>query len=101
MKMHISRNLIIGELQEISVIKMNSRIWSLIVAMVLGMSTFAASVETDRNWYLAGEAMKVRMTADDAMIAYAELCDLSLSSIPFARVWTMISNGCRSRLLTP
>ena len=73
--MHIFRNLIIGELQEISVIKMNSRIWSLIVAMVLGMSTFAASVETDRNWYLAGEAMKVRMTADDAMIAYAELCD--------------------------
>ena len=36
---------------------------------------FAASVETDRPWYLAGEAMKVSVTADNALIAYAELCD--------------------------
>ena len=55
--------------------KMNNRIMSLIAAMVFGMSTFAASVETDREWYLAGEAMKVSVTADDALIAYAELCD--------------------------
>ena len=33
------------------------------------------SVETDRAWYLAGEAMQVSVTADDALIAYAELCD--------------------------
>ena len=32
-------------------------------------------IETDRKWYLAGEAITVRMTADDALIAYAELCD--------------------------
>ena len=36
---------------------------------------FAASVETDRPWYLAGEAMKVNVTMDNARIAYAELCD--------------------------
>ena len=54
---------------------MNSRIWSLIAMMVLALGTFAASVETDRPWYLAGEAMTVSVTADDALIAYAELCD--------------------------
>jgi hypothetical protein len=54
---------------------MNNRILSLIVALVLAISTFAASVETDRPWYLAGEAMKVSVTADDALVAYAELCD--------------------------
>ena len=48
---------------------------SLIAAMVFAMSTFAISIETDRTWYLAGEAMTVRITADNAMIAYAELCD--------------------------
>ena len=45
------------------------------VAMVLVLSTFATSIETDRTWYLAGEAMTVGITADDALIAYAELCD--------------------------
>lgn len=55
--------------------KMNSRIGLLIAAMVLSLSTFAASVSTDRTWYLAGEAMQVSITADDALIAYAELCD--------------------------
>ena len=55
--------------------KMNSRIISLIAATVLVMSTFAANVKTDRTWYLAGEAMKVSITDDDALIAYAELCD--------------------------
>ncbi len=43
--------------------------------MVLSLSTFAASVETDRSWYLAGEQMKISVTADDALIVYAELCD--------------------------
>ena len=43
--------------------------------MVLALSTYAAHIETDRTWYLAGEAMKVSVTADDAIIAYAELCD--------------------------
>ena len=53
----------------------NNRILSLTAALVLALSTFAASVETDRTWYLAGETMKVGVTADDALIAYAELCD--------------------------
>ena len=56
-------------------LKMNSRILSLTVAMVLALSTIAAEIETDRTWYLAGEAMTVSVTADDALIAYAELCD--------------------------
>ena len=54
---------------------MNNKVLSLIVAMVLVTKTFAASIETDRTWYLAGEAMRVSITANDAMIAYAELCD--------------------------
>ena len=54
---------------------MNSRLLLLIAATVFSMNTFAVSIETDRTWYLAGEAMKVRVTADDATIAYAELCD--------------------------
>ena len=53
---------------------MKSKILSLTIAMVLALSTFAANIETDRTWYLAGEAMKVSVT-DDALIAYAELCD--------------------------
>ena len=43
-----------------------------IVAMF--MATSASAIETDRTWYLAGETMKVSVT-DDALIAYAELCD--------------------------
>jgi hypothetical protein len=43
-----------------------------IVAMF--MATSASAIETDRTWYLAGETMKVNVT-DDALIAYAELCD--------------------------
>ena len=53
----------------------NNRILSLTAALVLALSTFAASVETDRTWYLAGEAMTVGVTVDDALIAYVELCD--------------------------
>ena len=55
--------------------KMNSRILSLTAVMVLTLSASAATFETDRTWYLAGERMTVSVTADDAMIAYAELCD--------------------------
>ena len=55
--------------------KMNNKVLSLIAAMMLATGTFAADFETDRSWYLAGEAMKVSITDDDALIAYAELCD--------------------------
>ena len=54
---------------------MKNRILSLTAALVLTLSTFAATIETDRTWYLAGEQMKVSVTAADAVIAYAELCD--------------------------
>lgn len=46
-----------------------------IFTMLMVTSTYAVDVKTDHTWYLAGEAMKVRVTADDAAIAYAELCD--------------------------
>ena len=55
---------------------MNNKVISLIATMLLALSTFAANVETDRTWYLAGEPMKVSITADNALIAYAELCDI-------------------------
>ena len=55
---------------------MNHKIISLTAAIVLALSTFAANIETDRTWYLAGEAMKVSVTDDNALIAYAELCDM-------------------------
>ena len=51
------------------------RILSLIATMMLTLGTLAANIETDRSWYLAGEAMKVSVTTDNALIAYAELCD--------------------------
>ena len=54
---------------------MNNKILSLTAAMVLAISSFAANIQTDRTWYLAGEAMKVSVTADNALIAYAELCN--------------------------
>ena len=43
--------------------------------MVIALGTFATSIKTDRAWYLAGEAMQVSVSADNALIAYAELCD--------------------------
>ena len=43
--------------------------------LLIAQGAFAVNVKTDRTWYLAGEAMTVRVTADDAVIAYAELCD--------------------------
>ena len=54
---------------------MSSRLLSLISATVLALGTSASIIETDRTWYLAGEPMKVSVTADNALIAYAELCD--------------------------
>jgi hypothetical protein len=54
---------------------MSNKVLSLIAAMVLATNTLAANIETDRTWYLAGEAMRVSVTADNAIIAYAELCD--------------------------
>ncbi|MBR1410931.1 MAG: hypothetical protein IJ580_07530 [Prevotella sp.] len=54
---------------------MKKTILSLIAVMAFAMNTLAASFETDREWYLAGETMKVSITADDAEVAYAELCD--------------------------
>ena len=54
---------------------MRNKILSLIAAMVLATGALAESVKTDRTWYLAGEAMKVSITAHDATVAYAELCD--------------------------
>ncbi len=54
---------------------MKRKVISLTAAMALALSSFAANVETDRTWYLAGEVMKVSVTADKALIAYAELCD--------------------------
>ena len=44
-------------------------------AMVFALNTSAATIETDRTWYLAGEPMEVSVTADNALIVYAELCD--------------------------
>ena len=52
-----------------------NRTISLIAALVLALSTSAMNFETDRTWYLAGEAMTISVTDDDALIAYAELCD--------------------------
>ena len=54
---------------------MNNKIILLITAIVFVMSTYATTIRTDRTWYLAGEAMKVSVTADNALIAYVELCD--------------------------
>jgi len=54
---------------------MKNRLLSLTAALVLALSTFAARIETDRTWYLSGETMKIGVTADNTLIAYAELCD--------------------------
>ena len=43
--------------------------------MALSLGGYAARVETDRAWYLAGEAMTVYVAINNASIAYAELCD--------------------------
>ena len=54
---------------------MNKRIKISIAVLAFTMSSFATNIETDRSWYLAGETMKVNITTDNALIAYAELCD--------------------------
>lgn len=48
----------------------------MIAALLFALNTFALSVKTDRQWYLAGEAMKVSITDSEGSIAYAELCDV-------------------------
>ena len=52
-----------------------NRVLSLIATMMLTLGIYAANIEIDRSWYLAGEAMKVGVTTDNALIAYAELRD--------------------------
>ena len=52
-----------------------NRILSLTAVILLAISTSATSFKTDHVWYLAGEAMKIDVTDDNALIAYAELCD--------------------------
>ena len=54
---------------------MKKKAISLIAVVALAMSAQAANIETDREWYVAGESMRVSITAQDAVIAYAELCD--------------------------
>ena len=54
---------------------MKNRISLTIAVLAFALDTFATSIETDRPWYLAGETMKVSISIDDAIIAYAELCD--------------------------
>lgn len=54
---------------------MRNKIMALIAAMALTLNSTAANIETDRTWYVAGEAMAVNVTTDDGLIAYAELCD--------------------------
>ena len=65
-----------GKASQFSIHKKMNRILSLIAAMMLTLSTYAANMELDRSWYLAGEAMKVSVTTDNAIIAYAELRDM-------------------------
>jgi hypothetical protein len=65
---------------------MNNKVKTLTAAIMLALSTFATTIhasqangvraESDRTWYLAGEPMTVSVTANDALIAYAELCDM-------------------------
>ena len=52
------------------------KVWLILLTYHLSLLTsLAVSVETDRAWYLSGEAMTLRVSAGDAPIAYAELCD--------------------------
>ncbi len=56
----------------------SKKILSITSALLLSFSTLAANIDTDRSWYLAGEAMKLNIsTEDSAIIAYAELCDIN------------------------
>lgn len=54
---------------------MKNLLISLIAVLAFGLSASAASIETDRKWYVAGEQMNVNIKLDNALIAYAELCD--------------------------
>ena len=56
--------------------------------MMTALCSYAANIETDRRWYLSGEAMKISISTDNALIAYAELCDthgLAASTIMWLR----------------
>ncbi len=48
---------------------------SISAANSLALQASGIRVATDRTWYLSGETMTVSVTADNALIAYAELCD--------------------------
>ena len=52
-----------------------NRILSLTASILLALSTNATTFKTNHAWYLAGEAMMIDVTDDNALIAYAELCD--------------------------
>lgn len=54
---------------------MMKKILLFFAACWLSASSFAANVEIDRSWYLAGEPMKIEVSFEDAFIAYAELCN--------------------------
>ena len=54
---------------------MKKKAISLIAVVALAMSVKAADIKTDREWYVAGEPIRVNITEKDALIAYAELCD--------------------------
>lgn len=54
---------------------MKKKAITLIAIVALAMSAQAASIKTDREWYVAGEPIRVNITEKDALIAYAELCD--------------------------
>ena len=55
--------------------KMRRRIALWAALLLLATNSQAISIKTDRTWYLAGEQMTVSLAADDALIAYVELCD--------------------------
>ena len=58
--------------------RINIHLWrslGRLIALFTFSPVFATSVETDCPWYLAGEAMTLSITAGNAIIAYAELCD--------------------------
>ena len=54
---------------------MKHRIFLISYFSFLICTAMAMQVQTDRTWYLAGEAITVNVSDDNALIAYAELCD--------------------------
>ena len=70
--MHISNNLIFGQMKDRIVLLLT-------LTLTLTSTAFAVTASTDRTWYLAGEAMRVKLTltSTSASTAYAELCDVN------------------------